>query len=230
VLVAVPLTTFLMAAGVPPLGALTGAATADRSVASLLLRLRRRAASRALDAAAPLLARALATELAAWGSGVQAITGASARCADGRAPVILSRVLEAAAARVVLGGDSSSSLQRALAAAAPGLPDGSRAARVAAVFALHRHDSAATAAALDRLANALEQEAAVQADVRAAGAEVRMSAVAVPMLAAATLAMLLATDPPALVAALGMPVLPLLGIAAAVVVMAAVAARRVVSA
>jgi hypothetical protein len=228
-LVAVPVTTLLIAAGAPPVGALTGAGTAARSGASVLLRLRRRAAATALDEVAPVLARALATELAAWGSGVQAVTAACRRCSHGRAPTVVARVLEAAAVRVALGGDPASSLHRALDAAAPNLRGESPASRVTAVFALHRHDVAATAVALERLATALEADGVLRNDVRAATGEVRMSAVAVPLLAAATLAMLLATDPPALAAALTLPVLPLLGGAAVVVVLASLAARRVVS-
>jgi hypothetical protein len=65
--------------------------------------------------------------------------------------------------------------------------------------------------------------------MRAAVAEVRMSAVAVPLIAAATLAMLLATDPPALVAALSLPLLPMLAVAAVVVVFASLGVRKLVS-
>jgi hypothetical protein len=138
-------------------------------------------------------------------------------------------VLERAASRVILGGDATIALRRAVAEAVPALPPTSPAAHVAALFALHRHNTAATAAALDRHARALEAEASTRRDIHAAGSEMRLSAVAVPCLAAATLLMLLATDPPALAAALTPPLLPILAIAAAIVIVAAVGTRRLVS-
>jgi hypothetical protein len=141
----------------------------------------------------------------------------------------VARVLQGAAARVLLGGDAASSLQRAMADVVPNRPGTSAASRVAAVFALYRHDAAATAGALERLASAQEDQAALRSDMRAAVAEVRMSAVAVPLIAAATLAMLLATDPPALVAALSLPLLPMLAVAAVVVVFASLGVRKLVS-
>jgi Flp pilus assembly protein TadB len=229
VLVAAPIATVLAALGIDALPALASASTVTRLGGAMLLRFRAAAASRALDRATPALARALATELVAWGSGAQAITGAASRCTPGDGEPMASRVLQAAAARVLLGGDASSSLQRSMADAVPELPSTSGAARLAAVFALHRHDATATASALDRLAAALEEEAAVRSDVDAAVAEVRMSAVAVPLIAAATLAMLLATDPPALAAALTPPLLPLLALAAVVVACASLGVRRLVS-
>jgi len=228
VLVAMPVCAVLVAAGMGPPAALAASSSAVRGGGATLLRLRRGAATAALDSAAPVLARALSTELQAWGSGAQAIAAASARCA-GREPLVVSRVLQGAAARVVLGGDASTSLWRAVAAAAPRSSPRSEAVRVAAVFALHRHDSAATAAALEQLAASLEDGASVRREARAAVAEVRMSAVAVPGIAAATLAMLLASDPPALLAALSMPLCALLGSVVVVVVAASVGVRRMVS-
>lgn len=229
VLLAVPVATVIVAAGAAPVAALATAATVTRSGGSLLLRLRRGAAEVAVDAAAPQLARALATELAAWGSGSQALSGAARRC-SGRGCAAAERVLQAAAARVLLGGDATAAFRRGLADAAPGLRSSSPASRVAAVFALHRHDSGATAAALERLAAALEEDAAARRDAQAATGEVRMSAVAVPLIAAGTLAMLLAGDPAALAAALSMPLLPMLGAAAVVVLIASAGVRRFVAA
>lgn len=225
-MLAVPVATVAMGFGAAPLAALLTALTVTRSGGTLLLRLRRRAALRAVDSAAPQMARALATELAAWGSGGQALSGAARRC---QASVVAGRVMQGAAARVLLGGDASSALQRSLDDTAPGLHPTTAAARVAAVLALHRHDAAATAEALQRLAAALEVEVATANDARSATAEVRMSAVAVPLLAAATLVMLLIGDPAALAAALSLPLLPLLGVGAMVVVAASFAARRVVA-
>jgi hypothetical protein len=228
VMLAAPVATTAVALGAAPLPALAAAMTVTRSGGALLLRLRRRAALRAADAAAPQLARALATELAAWGSGGQALTSA-ARRAEADGPLVLRRVLQGAAAWVLLGGDATSALQRSLDEAVAGLAPCSPAARVAAVFALHRYDAAAVAAALERLAAALEADAAARRDVEAVTGEVRMSAVAVPALAGGTLAVLLAGDPPALAAALSLPVLPILGAAVLIVVCASLAARRVVA-
>ncbi len=225
-MLAVPVATVAIGLGAAPVAALLTAMTVTRSGGTLLLRLRRRAVLAAVDGAAPQMARALATELAAWGSGGQALSGAARRC---QASVAAGRVLQGAAARVLLGGDAASALQRSLDDSAPGLPPTAAAARVAAVFALHRHDAAATAEALHRLASALEVEAATANDARSATAEVRMSAVAVPLLAAATLVMLLIGDPAALAAALSLPLFPFLGVGAVVVAAASFAARRVVA-
>src|SRR5207245_51135 len=107
-LLAVPIATVLGALGLDAIPALASASTVARIGGATLLWLRRGAASVALESATPALARALATELAAWGSGAQAIAGAASRCAAGGEPMA-SRVLQAAAARVMLGGDASSS-------------------------------------------------------------------------------------------------------------------------
>ncbi|HXA27256.1 MAG TPA: hypothetical protein VN193_00775 [Candidatus Angelobacter sp.] len=229
VLVAVPIATVLAAVSVGAMPAIAIASTVVRVGSGLLLRVRRCAASTALNRVAPALARALATELAASGSGAQAIAGAASRIAVGGAPMA-SHILQAAAARVVLGGDAASSLQRSIEDAVPDLRATSAGARVGAVFALHRHDAAATASALDRLAAALEEQATLRSDVHAAFAEVRMSAAAVPLIAGACLAMLLASDPPAMLAALSPPLLPLLAIAAVVVMGTSLGVRRLVSA
>jgi hypothetical protein len=230
VLILVPTAALLMALGAAPAGAWLTAGSVVRGGGSLILRLRRHACRVALDAAAPLLARSLATELAAWGSGAQAVVGASSRCCRSGPSSVAAWTLERAAARVVLGGDASVSLRRALDDAVPALPGTSPAVQVAAVFALHRNDAATTAAALERLAMSLEEDAEVRRQARAAAGEVRMSAVAVPCLAGATLAMLLAADPAALAAALSFPLLPLLGAAALAVTAAAAGVHRLVSA
>jgi len=224
-----PLATALAGFGMDAVPALVSASTAVRVVSALTLYLRRHASGAALDRVAPDLARALSTELAAWGSGGQAVTVAASRASAWSAGPMASHVLQAAAARVVLGGDASSSLHRAMLDSVPRLHPTAAAARVGAVFALHRHDSAATAQALDRLAAAVEAEAALRSDVSVAVAEVRMSAVAVPLLAAATLALLLATDHAALIAALSPPLLPLIGAAVLVVASMSIGVRRLVS-
>jgi hypothetical protein len=228
-LVAVPAATALLALGIDPLPAFAAATTAIRIGGAAVLWSRRTSVRSALDGAAPVIARGLATELAAWGSGAQAICGAASRCGAGGSPLLASRVLEAAAARVILGGEAAASLHRAIAEALPGAPASSPSARVAAVFALHRHDAASTAAALDRLATALDDGAAARREAQAAVAEVRMSAAAVPVIAAATLGMLLVSDPPALAAALSLPVRPILATAAILVVAASAGVRRLVS-
>jgi Type II secretion system (T2SS), protein F len=223
-MLAAPVATVAVASGATPPAGLAVAITVTRSGGGLLLRVRRGAATTAVNDAAPRLARALATELAAWGSGGQALTGAARRC-EAR-DVVAGRVLQAAAARVLLGGDASAALRRALDDASPALQPSAPAARLAAVFSLHRHDAAATAAALERLAAALEDEAAAHKEATAASSDVRMSALAVPVIAGCTLAMLLATDPAALAAALSMPLLPMLGVAILVVMAASLGVRR----
>lgn len=224
-LLTLPLGTTLIAFGVDAVPAFASASTVLRIASVLLLWSRRHAAGHAVDSAAPLIARSLATELAAWGNGGQAVMGAASRCRDG-APPAAARVLQAAAARVLLGGEAAASLRGAMDDAVQRSENRAPAARVAAVFALHRHDAVATAAALERLAAALEAQAALHSDVRAAVAEVRMSAIAVPVIAAATLIMLLATDQAALVAALSPPLLPVLAVAAVLVTIASLGVRR----
>jgi len=225
-LVAVPLGTVLAAAGASGAVAATAALSMTRAGGRLVLWLCRRRSRDAIAAASPLIARSLATELAAWGSGTQAVLGASARC---RGVPAARRVTDLAAARVALGAEPAPSLQRALDQVEPGLGNDSPAAAVVSVFALYRYDAAATANALDRLAAAIEDERTVRREARAAVGEVRMSSVAVPAIAAATGGMLLSADPPAFTAALSLPLFPLLLGAVVIVVAAAVAARRLVA-
>ena len=224
-LVAIPLTTTLLAIGAAPVLAVTASLSLSRLGGRLLCWLLRGRSRQAIAASAPALARALATELAAWGSGTHAVLGAGGRCREVRA---VDRVMQLAAARVALGAEPGPALARALAQAEPDLPAGSPFATVIAIFGMYRYDTAATAVALDRLAAAIEDDGAVRREARAAVGEVRMSALAVPAIAAATLGVLLSTDPPALAATLSFPLLPLLGIAALVVAIAAFAARRLV--
>ena len=225
-LLAVPVATTLVAAGVGGITAVAGAFSAVRIGGRMALSARRGRGREALDAAVPQIARSLATELGAWGSGALAVTGAARRCADMTAA---SRVLDLAAARVALGGEPAASLQRALEQVEPELPSSSAARIVPAIVALHRYDAAATAASLDRLAAALDDDRAVRRETRARVGEVRMSAVAVPLIAATTGAILLSSDPPALMAALSLPLFPVLLALIAVIVGTAALARRLVS-
>jgi Flp pilus assembly protein TadB len=225
-LVTMPLVTVLAGLGMGGLAALIASASISRAGGRLVLWLRRKRSREATAAASPAIARALGTELSAWGSGTQAVLGAAARCRD-VAPA--TRVLELAAARVALGGEPAPSLRRAVEQLEPELRSSSPVATVISIFALHRHDAAATAAALDRLAGAIEDDRAVRREARAAVGEVRMSALAVPAVAAATAAMLLSADPPALAAALSFPLLPLLLGAVVIVALAAALARRLVA-
>jgi Flp pilus assembly protein TadB len=223
---ALPAGMFLLAAGMGGVAAAMAAISISRAGGRAVLWARRHRGRAAIEAAAPSMARALSTELAAWGSATQALVAATPRCASSPAA---TRVLELAAARVALGGDAALSLRRALVQLDPRLPGTSSAAIVSAIFALHHYDAAATATALDSLATAIEDDRAVRREARAGVAEQRMSAVAVPAIAAATGAMLLASDPAALAAALSMPLLPLLLAAVVVVVLAALVTRRLMS-
>jgi Flp pilus assembly protein TadB len=225
-LVAIPLGTVLAAAGVSGTVAATAALSMTRAGGRIVLWLCRRRSRDAIAAASPLIARSLATELAAWGSGPHAVLRASARC---RGVSAARRVTELAAARVALGAEPAPSLQRALDQVEPGLRNDSPSAAVVSVFALYRYDAGATAAALERLAAAIEDERTVRREARAAVGEVRMSSVAVPAIAVVTGGMLLSADPPALAAALSIPLFPLLLGAVVIVMAAAVAARRLVS-
>lgn len=197
-----------------------------RSGSRALLWIRRHALRHALDAAAATIGRALATELAAWGSGSAAIAAGSRRC---RSCPVAARVLDLAAARVAFGGDPATSLRRALKQVEPRLRDTSPTLTVAAIFALHHADASAIATSLDRLAAALDDDRAVRREAHAAMGEVRMSAIAVPVIAAVTAAMMLSADPPALAAALSWPLFPLLIGAVVVVVAASLAARRLIA-
>ncbi len=222
-LVAVQAIVVLLLLGVAPLPAGGLAMTVSRTGGRVVLWLRRTRSRAAVDAATPALARALGTELAAWGSGAQAVSGARRRCTTVPAA---TRILDAAAARVALGGDAALSLRRAITEMEPRLPPSSPARVVATVFAMHRHDAAATAAALDRLAAALDDDRAVRREVSATVGEVRASTVAVPLIAALTAGILFMTDPAALGAALSFPLFPLLIGAVLVVALAAAVARR----
>lgn len=223
---AIPLGFLLTMAGMDPLPGIGLATTVVRTGTGVLLRLRRGRSRAATDAAAPVVARALAVEMAAWGSGTQAVLGAPRRC---RATAAAARILDVAAARVALGGEPGPSLARAIAQLEPRLRPASPMLVVAAVFTLHRHDAAATAAALEHLATAIEDQAAVRREARAAVGEVRSSAVVVPAIAGVTAAILFASDPAALAAALSFPLLPMLGGALLMVVATATIARRAVA-
>jgi hypothetical protein len=229
-LLALPLATVLLGAGLDLLPSMALSLSSSRTGGAVLLWLLRHRARAALDAAAPTMARALATELAAWASGPTAVTAAAARLAGGEPQARMGRyVLERAAARVLLGAGPAEALCCSLEEAVPGLAPTSPAAMIATVFALYRHDATGTADALDRLATAVDEDAAVRGQARAAVGEVRTSAVAVPAIAAVTGAVMLASDPPALAAALTPPLLPLLAAACAVIVIAVVAVRRMLT-
>ena len=225
-LLVVSVATTLVAAGIGGIAAATGAFSLVRIGGRMVLRARRRRGRDALDAAVPHIARSLATELSAWGSGTLAVSGAARRCADTPAA---SRLLDIAAARVALGGEPGPSLRRALDQVEPGLPSRSPAGILPAILGLHRVDAAAAAASLDRLAAALDDDRAVRREARARVGEVRMSAIAVPLIAAVSGAMLLSSDPPALAASLSFPLFPVLLCLIVVIVGAAALARRLVA-
>jgi hypothetical protein len=229
--VAVPLATLLLAAGAQPGTAVGVAISLVRAGGSLLLWLRRGRVRDAIDWVAPLMARALATQLSTWGSGGLAVARAADRCRTSPSPGAraVTRLLDIATLRVALGGEAGDGLQRSVQDASPRPSGMSAAAVVADIFALYRHDAAATASALERLARALEDDRAVRREARAAVGDVRTSAVAVPAVAAATGVLLLTADPPALAAALTTPLLPLLAVAAALVCIAVVGVRRLVA-
>jgi len=231
-LVALPAATLLIAIGAPlPVGIGIGI-TVGRIGGSLLLWMRRGAAARALDEAAPMLARALSVELFDSGSGAQAIVRSARRCDEDRTSArsrVASRVLSCAADMVSLGADGAGALRRALDEAVPRLALDSPAAVVAGVFGLHALDTVATAEALEKLAASLEDDALMRREARAAVGDAATSAIAVPAIAAATAGILLASNPAALAAALSMPLIAILGAAVLVVALAAAGTRRLVA-
>jgi hypothetical protein len=230
-LMAVPVATTLIGCGASSLVALGVAYSLSRTGGAALLWARRHRSAAAIEAGTPWLARTLAAELTEWGNGVQAVMRAARRGAlsplgAARAP---SRVLEVAAVDTLLGGDASAALRRALQS---GVSQPSRvpsAATVIEVFSLHHHSSASTAAALTQLAGALEEEGDARRQAQAALGDVRMSTVAVPAIAAATGAILLSSDPPALAAALNPPLFYLLLGAMAVVAITVLGTRRMLA-
>jgi Flp pilus assembly protein TadB len=228
ILVGAPLCTVLLATGVPEWTAVSAAISVPRVAGAMVLRARRGASRASLDRGVPLLARALSTELAISGAGGQALVSAVARCRRSPSPSaqVVGHLVDSAAARVVLGAHPADALRRAFDELAPRCPAGSPAALAVGVFGLHPHDAGATAEALEILASTVEHEQALHREVRAAVADARMSAIAVPCIAAATGAMVLATNPAALVAALSMPLLPILAAALVAVSLASIGVRR----
>ena len=222
---AMPTFTLLLGFGASPLTGAGLAMTAVRFASSAALLALRKRAPRALDAAAPSIARRLATELAASANGNAALLAAARRSGapDSR---VAAWILDRTAARVVLGGGATTSLRDAMDQAVGKLRTHSPAGRVAAIFALHHRHVAACADALQRMARGLEDDASTRREIRATVSEVRMSALAVPLVALATALLLFTSDPAALVAALSPPLLPFLAVAVLVVVAAVLSVRR----
>jgi hypothetical protein len=231
-LVALPAATLLIAIGAPLPAGIGIGITVGRVGGSLLLWMRRGAAARVLDEAAPMLARALSVELSDSGSGAQAVVRAARRCDGDHTSArsrMVRRVLSRAADTVALGADGAGALRRAVDDAVPRLALDCPAAVVIAVFGLHALDSVATAAALEKLAASLEDDALMRREARAAVGDAATSAIAVPVIAAATAGILLASNPAALAAALSMPLIAVLGAAVLMVALAAAGTRRLVA-
>jgi hypothetical protein len=227
-LVAAPLCTALLVFGAPAWTAVSAALSFPRLAGSAVLRARRGASRAALDHGTPLLARALGTELALWGSGTQAVVGAAARCrrSSSASAQAIGRLLDGAAARVVLGAHPADALRRSLDELAPGCHAGSPAAIAVGIFGLHPHHAVAAAGALEIHASTVEHDQALHREARALVGDARMSAVAVPCIAAATATMVLASNPAALAAALSPPLLPILGATVVAVALASFTVRR----
>lgn len=207
--------------GVP--GAAAVALSVVRAGGWLLLRLRSSRRSESLEAAVPGLARALAAELGRGITVGDAVVNISA--SGGGLPAAARELMRRVAASASLGCDTVSAFDECAAAEAAAAARPMR--RLAAALVLVQHGAGPTA--VSRVADSVEHTRRLRQQSRAGFAEVRMTSVIVPMLAAVVLAMLAGGQPAAAAFALSPLGLLLLGCCALVCTGAGVLLRRLTS-
>jgi Flp pilus assembly protein TadB len=188
VLLALPLALLLTAALGPMLG-LAIAAGVVRTGARLVLRGQSDRRAKALERAAPLLARCLGAELAGGAGAEDALAGAAASLPRDE------RVLRPIVGAALVHTSRGEAPGVALAAAAAAEPDGGRGLVTVATLLAVQGRAGGDPGSFDRLAAALEAASAVRDDAHALTAEARLAAAAVPSLAAVLAMTLLLTEP-----------------------------------
>lgn len=207
---AVPLGTLLIGSGVAVVSATVTAISGVRLGAALVLWLRRDALDEAVRVASARLARCLAAELNHGGSLAAGLTSAVAGEVARGDPVVTG-LLADATGHVEVGEEAPTALRGALDRLQGRLR--TRSLELDAVVTVLRLQGGhgAMVAPLLRLADTLDavQRAADQA--RAATAEPRLAAAAIPILTVATAAMIVSVEPAAVTGVLSLPALFLLG-------------------
>lgn len=165
--------------------------TGSRLAGWALLRARRNRADELLEEDAAVLARHLATELAAGASPVEAVAALRGGEQARQRPRLAS--LAAAVLARTAGGDGlASALGRSIAGLSPGRGRDAMASVATALDLVVGRGSGT--AVLARVADALEWRRRTRAEVHALSAEVRMAALAIPALTAAAAVMLATSD------------------------------------
>jgi hypothetical protein len=209
----------------------TGSVVAGLSLASLfvrgggaaLLRMRRHRRDTRLEEAAVLIARHLATELGAGASPGDVCAALKANSALEARPVAAE--LTAATAARVSTGEPMSVVLASVARAEPSGAGRAALLRLATLVELATAGGAGTLP-LARFAAGVEAHREATAAARAVVAEVRMAAVAIPVLSCLVALTLATAEPSITAAALSLPLLPVLAACSAVCAAGAVLVRR----
>jgi len=194
--------------------------------ARVVLRQRRHRRDRALQEAAPALARRLAAELGR-GAGCGAALGAVAAGSLCRDHPVLASALAVAANEASLGRPAPEALASALGSEMRSRGSGRDAVcRVVSLVALAQRSGSGSAPLL-RLAAVLDDDRRTGDHARAITAEPRMGAAVLPVLALAALAMVCWSNPSVLAAALTGAELMVMAACAVVVSAGVLAVRRI---
>lgn len=223
-LIAVPVVVAAAGLVASPWLALSGGLGVIRVGGRLILRVRRPRRDRAILEAAPQLARSLAAELSASTTPASALAAVARPC-DGLR--INRELAEAAVQRIGLGESPATALDCAV----RGLvgttksPGADAVRLVARHFVLHTQ-SGGDVGALRRLADALDAERRVHDSARASTTELRVAAMAVPVLTALVTTVLAVGDPGVAMALMSVPELFILTVCVTVAVAGVVGVRR----
>jgi tight adherence protein B len=206
------------------LGGVSLASLLLRSGSAALLRLRRNRRDALIEDAAIVIARHLATELGVGAAPTEVVARMSATTALDNRPV--ARVL---VTRVAARLNTGQSIADALSAVANSEPRGEGQAalmRLATITELATGAGAGTVP-LARFAEGLEARREAASAARAVVAEVRMTAIAIPVLGVVVGVMLATAEPSIATAAFSLPLLPVVAACGAIAVAGATLVCRV---
>jgi Flp pilus assembly protein TadB len=205
-LTALPIATAIQVLTGSPLAAAGGALSLVRVGGRLLLRVRGGRGADALEGAAPVVARAIAAEIAAGCGAASALSGAVQHGIAAADP-LGQRILSTGLARVALGEAAGHALTNAVGSVVTEhggsrtLQSGSALDRLAVTYSILADGGVGTGDALRRLAITLDDEQRATDSARAHMVEARLVAAAVPALAAVVAIALVTSSPNTLEAA-----------------------------
>jgi Flp pilus assembly protein TadB len=205
-LTALPIAAAILLVIGSPLAAAGGALSLVRVGGRLLLWARRSRGADALERAAPVVARAIAAEIAA-GCGAAAALTSAVQHGVASADPLAQRILSTGLARVALGEAAGHALTNAIGSVVAEhggsrtLQSGSALDRLAATYSILADGGVGTEDALRRLATILDDEQRANESARARMVEARLVAGAVPVLAAVVAIALVTSSPTTLEAA-----------------------------